>query len=210
MTGARLVAQGIAKRFPGVVALDGVGLEVGVGEVVAVLGENGAGKSTLMKILAGVQPADEGSLFLDGRKIRFASVRDAERQGVVLIHQELNLCDNLSVGASMYLGREPRRGFLVDEAAIEDGARRALARLGVAIDPGRSIESLSLAQRQLVEIARAIAIEARVVIMDEPTSSLGEDDAERLFRVVDELRRDGVSVLYISHRLGEITRLADR
>jgi len=210
VTGARLVAQGIAKRFPGVVALDGVGLEVGVGEVVAVLGENGAGKSTLMKILAGVQPADEGSLFLDGREIRFTSVRDAERQGVVLIHQELNLCDNLSVGASMYLGREPRRGFLVDEAAIEDGARRALARLGVAIDPGRSIESLSLAQRQLVEIARAIAIEARVVIMDEPTSSLGEDDAERLFRVVDELRRDGVSVLYISHRLGEITRLADR
>ena len=96
MTGARLVAQGIAKRFPGVVALDGVGPEVGVGEVVTVLGENGAGKSTLMKILAGVQPADEGSLFLDGREIRFTSVRDAERQGVVLIHQELNLCDNLS------------------------------------------------------------------------------------------------------------------
>lgn len=210
MTGARLVARGIAKRFPGVVALDGVGLEVGAGEVVAVLGENGAGKSTLMKILAGVQPADEGSLFLDGREIRFASVRDAERQGVVLIHQELNQCDNLSVGASMYLGREPRRGFLVDEAAIEEGARRALSRLGVAIDPDQRIESLSLAQRQLVEIARAIAIEARVVIMDEPTSSLGKDDAERLFRVVDELRRDGVSVLYISHRLGEITRLADR
>ncbi|MGA0868519.1 MAG: sugar ABC transporter ATP-binding protein [Planctomycetota bacterium] len=210
MTAPRLSARGIGKRFPGVRALHGVDLEVGAGEVVAVLGENGAGKSTLMKILAGVQLADEGELRFEGRPVRFGSVREAERHGVVLIHQELNLCDNLSIGASMFLGREPRRGWFVDEAAIAAGARRALDRLGVGLDPGTRIEDLSLAQRQLVEIARAIAIDARVVIMDEPTSSLGESDAERLFDVVDELRRDGVSVLYISHRLAEIERLADR
>ncbi len=210
MTLPRLAARGIGKRFPGVRALEGVDLEVGAGEVVAVLGENGAGKSTLMKILAGVQPADDGKLSVDGQVVRFASVRDAERLGVVLIHQELSLCDNLSISASMFLGREPRRGLFVDERAIAVGARRALERLGVGLDPASLIADLSLAQRQLVEIARAIAIDARVVIMDEPTSSLGEKDAERLFEVVDDLRRDGVAVLYISHRLAEIERLADR
>ncbi len=199
MTLPRLAARGIGKRFPGVRALEGVDLEVGAGEVVAVLGENGAGKSTLMKILAGVQPADDGELSVEGRAVRFASVRDAERLGVVLIHQELSLCDNLSISASIFLGREPRRGLFVDERAIAVGARRALERLGVGLDPASLIADLSLAQRQLVEIARAIAIDARVVIMD-----------ERLFEVVDDLRRDGVAVLYISHRLAEIERLADR
>jgi ribose transport system ATP-binding protein len=210
VSGARLVARGIGKRFPGVQALTGVDLELGAGEVLAVLGENGAGKSTLMKILAGVQTADEGRIEVDGVEVRIRSIRDAEALGIALIHQELNLCDNLSVGASMFLGREPRRGPFVDEAEIRRRATAVLDRLGGDLDPRRRVSTLSLGEQQLVEIARAIAMDARIVIMDEPTSSLSQAEVERLYAVVGELRGRGVGVLYISHRLAEIERLADR
>ncbi|MCC6786003.1 MAG: sugar ABC transporter ATP-binding protein [Planctomycetes bacterium] len=206
----RLWARGIGKAFPGGVALEGVDLRVGAGEVVALVGENGAGKSTLMKILAGVQRPDAGTLLVDGAPRQFRSVAEAQALGIALIHQELNLCDNLSVGANVFLGREPRRRGLIDEAAIRRGAAELLLRVGLAIDPGLSLAGLSLGQRQLVEIAKALSIDARVLIMDEPTSSLSLAETQRLFAVVHDLRRQGVSVIYISHRLGEVCELADR
>ncbi|MFO1052269.1 MAG: sugar ABC transporter ATP-binding protein [Planctomycetota bacterium] len=206
----RVLARGISKSFPGVRALLGVDLHVGAGEVVALVGENGAGKSTLMKILAGVQSPDEGELQVDGETVEFGSVADAQARGIVLIHQELNLCDNLSVGANVWLGREPRRRGFVDEKRIAAGAAEVLARVGLDVDPRAPLRGLSLGQRQLVEIAKALSVDARVLIMDEPTSSLSLAETERLFGVVHELRRQGVSVVYISHRLGEVEELADR
>ena len=206
----RLRALGIGKAFPGVRALDAVDFEVGAGEVVALVGENGAGKSTLTKILAGVQAPDAGELLIDGESVRLDSVAAAQARGIALIHQELNLCDNLSVGANVYLGREPRRHGLIDERAIERGAALVLARVGLDVDPRTPLAGLSLGQRQLVEIGKALSIDARVLMMDEPTSSLSLTEAQQLFEVVRELRRQGVSVVYISHRLGEVEELADR
>lgn len=206
----RLEARGITKRFPGVVALNQVDLHLGVGEVLAVVGENGAGKSTLMKILAGVQAADEGEVRLDGTVLEQGSVKASLAAGVSLIHQELNLADNLSVAANVMLGREPRKFGLIDHKALLEAAAPSLASVGLDVDPGAPLAELSLGRQQLVEIAKALATDASVLIMDEPTSSLTTPEAERLFEVVDSLRERGVSVIYISHRLGEVKRLADR
>jgi ribose transport system ATP-binding protein len=208
-----LQARGIRKAFPGVRALDGVSLTVQAGEVLALIGENGAGKSTLMKILAGVHSADEGELLLDGRPVRFAGVADAMRQGVVLIHQELNLADNLSVSANLFLGRERLRvGWLgwPDRRGMNERARTLLDRVGLDVPVARRVGDLPLGQRQMVEIARALAQDARLLIMDEPTSSLTQRETERLFGVIAELKRAGVVVVYISHRLGEVKDIADR
>ncbi len=202
--------RGVCKAFPGVRALSDVNLEVRAGEVVAVIGENGAGKSTLMKILAGVQAPDAGELRVDGAAVRLRSVADAQRAGIALIHQELNLCDNLSVGANVMLGHERRRGPFVDEGQTRATAQAALARVGLPVDARRPLAGLSIGQQQLVEIAKALSIDARLLIMDEPTSSLTQSETEQLFGVVRELRRQGVSVVYISHRLFEIRELADR
>ncbi len=200
----------MCKSFPGVRAVREVNLEVRAGEVVAVIGENGAGKSTLMKILAGVQAPDAGELRVDGAAVRLRSVADAQRAGIALIHQELNLCDNLSVGANVMLGHERRRGPFVDEGQTRAAAQAVLARVGLAVDARRPLAGLSIGQQQLVEIAKALSIDARLLIMDEPTSSLTQAETEQLFGVVRELRRQGVSVVYISHRLFEISELADR
>jgi len=205
-----LEARGIGKRFGGVVALEGVDLHVGRGEVLALLGENGAGKSTLMKILAGVQAPDAGEVRVDGRGCRFAGVREALAAGIALIHQELNLASNLDVAGNLFLGREPRRAGFIDRGRMEREARGWLAKAGLDVDPATPVEELSIGRRQLVEIAKALAVEARVVIFDEPTSSLSEGEARRLFEVIDELRASGVAVIYITHRLREVTRLADR
>ena len=153
-----LELRGVSKSFPGVQALKGVDLEVHAGEVLALIGENGAGKSTLMKIVAGVLRPDSGRLEVDGREVVFRTVRDAENHGIALIHQELNLCDNLTVGGSMFLGREPRRGPFVDEREIRRRARAVLQRLGVDVDARARVSSLPIGRQQLVEIARAIAM----------------------------------------------------
>lgn len=200
----------ITKRFPGVLALRDVDLALHRGEVLAVIGENGAGKSTLMKILAGVQPPDSGDIRLDGQPVRIDSPRAAIDLGISLIHQELNLCDNLSAGANIFLGREPRRHGLIDRDAIHQQSLQALQRVGLDISPDTLIGSLPIGRRQLVEIARALSTDARILIMDEPTSSLTGEEAETLFAVIRELRTNGVSVIYISHRLGEVQGLADR
>lgn len=205
-----LEVRGIGKRFAGVQALDNVSLAVHPGEVLAVIGENGAGKSTLMKILAGVQGASSGEILVDGRPVAFATVDQALRAGISLIHQELNLAENLDVGANIMLGREPRTLGMMHRRAIDQQAGRLLSAVGLRVAPGVRVGTLPIGKQQLVEIAKALSTNARVLIMDEPTSSLSQREADTLFEVVDQLRAGGVSIIYISHRLGEVKRLADR
>jgi len=205
-----LEARGITKSFPGVRALRGVDLTVNADEVLALVGENGAGKSTLMKVLAGVQSADAGTLSLDGTRVHFRSVRHALQMGVALIHQELNLADNLDVGANLFLGREWNTWGWIRSRHVEREARKYLQQVGLDVDPGTLVRDLSIGQQQMVEIAKALSINARILIMDEPTSSLSTKETQRLFHVIGQLKQRGVSIIYISHRLGEIVELADR
>jgi ribose transport system ATP-binding protein len=207
-----LTARGIFKAFPGVQALQDVGLHLERGEVLAVVGENGAGKSTLMKILAGVEKPDAGAMELDGQAYAPADVAAAQNFGVVLIHQELNLAENLDIAGNIFLGREPRRGGALGLIGrrIYTEASPILRRLGLEVSPRTPVSLLSIGQQQLVEIARALSLRSRVLIMDEPTSSLAQRETERLFAVIRDLRRDGIGVLYISHRLKEVHEIADR
>ena len=204
-----LECKGIGKSFPGVRALDGVNLSLQKGQVLSLIGENGAGKSTLMKILAGVQPPDEGEIFLDGKTIEIESTRAALDLGISLIHQELNLATNLSVGANVFLGREPLRGGLIDESTIRRESAKYLEMVGLEVSPDTLVGDLTIGRQQMVEIAKALSVNARVLIMDEPTSSLSQSEAESLFVVIKDLRARGVSVIYISHRLGEVKELSD-
>ncbi len=206
----RLQAEDIGKRFPGVIALDQVSMEISPGEVLAVVGENGAGKSTLMKILAGVQNPDAGQLFLDGSPVHFQSVDDALNAGVALIHQELNLSDNLDVAANIFLGREPNRFGWIDRATVEQESQKFLRQVGLDVSPRLLVRELPIGQQQLVEIAKALSINAKVLIMDEPTSSLSQKETATLMDVIRQLRGQGVSIVYISHRLKEVEEIADR
>jgi len=205
-----LEVRHIGKRFPSVKALDEVSISLNEGEVLAVIGENGAGKSTLMKILAGVQMPTNGEILVAGQSVTFSNVEQALRAGISLIHQELNLATNLEVGANIFLGREPRSFGLIDRRAIEREALKYLKMVGLAVSPRTVVGALSIGQQQLVEIAKALSTQTRVLIMDEPTSSLSQRETEALFEVVKKLRKQGVSILYISHRLREIEELADR
>ena len=204
--------SGIAKRFPGVVALAGVNLELGRGEVVALCGENGAGKSTLMKILGGVYQPDAGELRVDGRLVRINGVTAAMKLGIAFIHQELNVLDNLDVAANVFLGREPLlKPFpLIDRKKLHADTAPYLKRLGLDISTHTKLDQLPLAQQQMVEIAKALSLQARLIIMDEPTSSLTLQETARLLELIAELRTSGVSIIYISHRLGEVDQCADR
>jgi len=205
-----LEVRSISKQFTGVRALNDVSLSVQRGELLAVVGENGAGKSTLMKIVAGVETPTAGEILVDGQPVQFASVAQALKLGISLIHQELNLADNLGVGANIFLGREPKRFGLIDQKAIDRESRKYLAMVGLDVDPQTTVSTLSIGKQQLVEIAKALSTNARLLIMDEPTSSLSEHEAQTLFEVVRDLRARGVSILYISHRLREVEDLADR
>jgi ribose transport system ATP-binding protein len=205
-----LEVRGITQRFPGVLALSGVSLSLERGEVLALIGENGAGKSTLMKILAGVLPPDDGQILVDGRPVAFRGVEDALRAGISLIHQELNLADNLDVGANVFLGREPGVAGFIGKRQISRFAREYLSAVGLEVSPATIVSTLTIGRQQLVEIAKALSTGARVLIMDEPTSSLSLHETEILFEVVRDLKARGVSVIYISHRLGEVKELADR
>jgi ribose transport system ATP-binding protein len=204
-----LEARNISKSFPGVVALDEVSLGVWGGSVHAVVGENGAGKSTLMKILSGVYRADGGRILLDGKAVEFTSPRVAERAGVVIIHQELNLVPALSVAENIYLGREPSRFGFVDRRRMERDAEALLDRLDHRLDPRRAVQSLKVSDQQVVEIAKALSLEARVLIMDEPTTALAANDVERLFGIIRTLTNAGTGVVYISHKMDELFRIAD-
>lgn len=212
MTEAPLLSlRGIGKRFPGVVALDNVSLTIGKGEVVALCGENGAGKSTLMKIIGGVYQPDAGEIIMDGAPVTINNVTDSMKLGVAFIHQELNVLDNLDVAANVFLGREPRNALgLIDFKKIHADTEPFLKRLGLNISSRTPLERLSIAQQQMVEIAKALSLSSRVIIMDEPTSSLTLQETDRLLELVCELSTQGVSVIYISHRLGEVEHCADR
>lgn len=210
-TSALLSMRGIGKRFPGVTALDDVALEVRRGEVVALCGENGAGKSTLMKILGGVYQPDSGEILIDNRPVVIRHVNDSMQLGIALIHQELNVLDNLDVAANVFLGREPRRWLgLIDQRKLHMDTVPFLRRLGLDVPTHTRLDKLSIAQQQMVEIAKALSQNARLIVMDEPTSSLTLQETERLLALIEELRRQGISVVYISHRLVEVDRVADR
>jgi ABC-type sugar transport system ATPase subunit len=203
----------IAKNFGGVHALRDVSLIAPAGEVHAICGENGAGKSTLMKVLAGAITEYEGEIRLDGRPVRFSGPRDAEDAGIRIIYQELNLVPQLTVADNIFLGRERVRGGRLgwlDERAMEDRTHRLFDRLGAPISPRARVGDLRIGDQQMVEIAKALAFEASIVIMDEPTSALSDSEVARLFRVIEDLRRSGATVLYISHKMNEVFRLADR
>ncbi|WP_280156510.1 sugar ABC transporter ATP-binding protein [Piscinibacter sp. XHJ-5] len=205
-----LALAGIGKTFLTVTALQDVSFDVRGGEVHAVCGENGAGKSTLMKIISGQLQPDSGHITYKGQPVRFASSRAAEAAGIAMIHQELNLVPDLSVAENIFLAREPVAGWFVDRPRLHADARRCLDRLGVDIDPKAIVRTLSVAQRQMVEIAKALSLEAEVLIMDEPTSSLTDSETAQLFKVIHELKRAGVALVYISHRLEEMAHIVDR
>lgn len=205
--------SGIGKRFPGVVALDDVHFELARGEILALAGENGAGKSTLMNILGGIHQPDSGSIQFDGEDVLIGSVSESIKKGIGFIHQELNILENLDVAENIFLGREPVRAGplkLVDRNQIHSEADRCLERLGADISSSTPARDLSIAQQQMVEIAKALLLNVNVLIMDEPTSCLTLAETARLFGVVRELKAQGVSIIYITHRLTEIAELADR
>ena len=207
----RLRMEGIAKRFGATVALDGVDLHVAGGEVLALVGENGAGKSTLMKVLSGAHPPDAGRMWLDGEPYHPRRPLDARRAGVAMIYQELSLARHLSVAENILLGVEPTRGPLLDRRAMRRAATEALATLGRPdISPDAPVGRLSVAEQQLVEIGRAVAVGCRVLVLDEPTSSLAKSDIARLFELVRRLRARGHAIVYISHFLEEVKAVADR
>jgi len=208
-----LVLSGIRKAYPGVLALSGFSMEVAPSEVIGLIGENGAGKSTLMKILGGVVAPDAGTITIDGVSRSALTVQDSMKAGIAFVHQELNLFDNLDVAANVYIGREPRRGGvlnLVDWRKQREMVAPLLKRVGANFSPATPVASLSLAQQQLVEIAKALSMDARLMILDEPTSSLPLSETEKLLEVIAGLKADGISVIFISHRLHEIERAADR
>ncbi len=205
-----LEARGITKSFPGVKALENVDLVLRRGRLTALLGENGAGKSTLMNIIAGVFPADEGRIVLDGREVHFTGPRDAQNHGIAMIFQELNLVPYLTVAENIFLGREPlNRLGLIDRATMNRNAAAILARLDLAVSPTATVASLRVGQQQVVEIAKALAGDARIIIMDEPTSALTEHEIEALFRIIIALKQKGVAIAYITHKFEELTRIGD-
>lgn len=208
-----LELAGVGKTYPGVRALDNVSLRLHRGEVLGLIGENGAGKSTLMRVLGGVIEPSEGAIRIGGIEYACMTVSEATRAGIAFVHQELNLFENLDVAANVFIGREKLTGGplkLVDSARMRAGVTPLLARLGADFTPDTPVDQLSIAQRQMVEIAKALSIDARVIIMDEPTSSLTISETERLLEVIADLKAHGISVIYISHRLGELMSCADR
>ncbi|MYW65918.1 ATP-binding cassette domain-containing protein [Streptomyces sp. SID8379] len=202
--------EGIRKTFPGVVALDSVDFDLRRGEVHVLLGENGAGKSTLIKMLSGAYTPDEGRITVGGEQVRIHGAQDAEKLGIATIYQEFNLVPDLTVAENIFLGRQPRRFGLIDRKKMETDAEALLARVGVNVSPRARVRELGIARLQMVEIAKALSLDARVLIMDEPTAVLTSEEVDKLFAIVRALREDGVGVVFITHHLEEIAALGDR
>ncbi len=205
-----LRATDISKEFPGVKALSHVSLDVRRGEVVALLGENGAGKSTLIKILSGVHSCDQGTIELEGKQVAFHLPSEAKAAGIGIIHQELNYVATVSVAENIYMGDIPKKGLMVDYRAMYEGAANIMGRIGVEIDPRMPIGACSVAQKQLIEIAKVIANDVKVLIMDEPTSALNDVETENLFKFIRQASQSGISIIYISHKLEELFAVAHR
>ncbi len=212
MPDALLTARGITKKFPGVVALNNVSFDLRPGEIHALCGENGAGKSTLIKLLSGLHPHGlcEGELLVDGQPAHFHGIADAEHAGLAVIYQELALIDEMSVAENIFLGAAPRRGPFIDWSRLHHDARTLLERFGVAIDPASPVRRLGVGGKQLVEIVKALAKDSRILILDEPTAALAEHEVQTLLTILRDLRTQGLSCIYISHRLDEVFALADR
>ena len=211
-----LEMEGISKHFPGVQALDNVSFSAYSGEVMALVGENGAGKSTLMKILCGAYPKDAGTIQIDGKVVQIDNPHRAQELGIAIIYQEFNLTPNQTVAANIFIAREPKpRGLggllgFVDKRRMEADAQRLLQRVGARVQPSALVRNLSVAQQQMVEIAKSLAVDARIIVMDEPTSALGEEEVHVLFQVIENLKQQNIAVVFISHRLDEIMSIADR
>ncbi len=202
--------RSVSKRFPGVQALEDVSLDIRPGEVHAVAGENGAGKSTLMKLLSQLERPSDGTIEIDGEPVRFRNPRYAQRLGIAMVHQEFALAPHLTVADNLALGREQTRAGLIVRGSEKQRARDLLERVQLDVDPGRRVSTLSVADQQRVEIAKALAVDAKVVIMDEPTATLTEAEIDDLFKLIEGLKADGIAIFYISHRLEEVVRIADR
>ncbi|WP_328223121.1 sugar ABC transporter ATP-binding protein [Streptomyces sp. NBC_00310] len=202
--------EGIRKTFPGVVALDGVDFDLRRGEVHVLLGENGAGKSTLIKMLSGAYTPDAGRILAGGEEVRIHGAQDSERLGIATIYQEFNLVPDLTVAENIFLGRQPRRFGMIDRKRMEAEAAELLERVGVNVSPRARVRELGIARLQMVEIAKALSLDARVLIMDEPTAVLTTEEVEKLFSIVRRLREDGVGIVFITHHLEEIAALGDR
>ena len=207
-----LEMRNIHKSFPGVKALDSVDFSLRSGEVHALLGENGAGKSTLMKVLTDVYRMDQGSIELDGKEVQIHRAIEAQELGISIIYQEFNLFPHLTVAENLYIRREPKKltKWIIDDSTQKQLTRKMLDSIHLNLDPNRKVNTLSVAQQQMLEIAKALSLNAKIMIMDEPTSALTEAEIENLFRLIRELRERGVGVIYISHRLEELNHIADR
>lgn len=204
--------RNISKAFPGVQALSNVSIDLHHGEVVALVGENGAGKSTLMKILTGIYRADEGEIFLNGKKVNVTSTKKATELGISMIHQELNLMKDLTIAENIFIGREPK-GFLnlfIKDAELNRMTKQLFDQLSIDLDAKTKVEQLTIAKQQLVEIAKALSFESKILIMDEPTTALTETEIDVLFEIIENLKKNGVGIIYISHRMDELKRISDR
>jgi len=210
MTQPLLQVQQITKRFPGVLALDRVGLTVALGEIHGLIGENGAGKSTLIKILSGAYQLDSGSILLNNQPITIANPQAAQQHGIVTIYQEFTLVPSLSIAENVFIGREHGRGGFIAWGELRRQTRALTDRLGVALDPAILVRNLSVAEQQIVEIARALSMKSRLIIMDEPTSALSDHEVRRLFQIIRDLKAQGISIIFVSHRLEEVKALCDR
>src|SRR5260370_1463192 len=206
MTEPLLRMEHISKRFPGVVALDDVSLEILPGEAHGLLGENGAGKSTLLKILSGAYRPDTGTIELAGKPITLSTPLDAQRQGIVTIYHEFNLIPTITVAENMFLGREPGNGPFISWKRMREQTADVLDRVGLHLDPMMPMSDLSVGEQQMVEIARSLSLESRIIVMDEPTSALTAHDVDRLFRIIADLEKSGLSVIVVTHRRPEELR----
>lgn len=205
-----LTMKDIDKSFPGVHALDHVNFEVRKGEVHALMGENGAGKSTLMKVLTGIYTKDSGSIVYEGKEVEFHNTRDAQDQGIVIVHQELNMLGHLTVAQNIFIGREFKKGIRIDDKKMNEEAEKLFKRLNIDIDPAEMMGNLTVGKQQMCEIAKAISHEAKVIIFDEPSAALTEAEIEELFKIIRDLRKQQLGIVYISHRMDEIKVITDR
>lgn len=210
MNDSILVMKGIDKSFPGVHALDHVDLEIRAGEVHALMGENGAGKSTLMKVLTGIYKKDSGTIIYEGKEIEFGNTREAQDAGVIIVHQELNMLNHLSVAQNIFIGREFRKGFGIDDKKMVLESKKLFDRLNIDIDPTEMMGNLTVGRQQMCEIAKAISHDAKVIVFDEPSAALTETEIEELFKIIEDLRQKGLGIVYISHRMDEIKKITDR